>query len=138
MQGASLLLAGSTGEPLNAAARGRVNATLLECFRENYPDERIATVLQGLGYGPQPARTIAAVEVRLTQGYGGLCGACTVGMRGKRWLVSNDPGICPDCTANKDQDWIAIEEPFVSGLCARSIMWDVDATPSIADDSGRT
>ena len=45
-------------------------------------------------------------------------GAIAVGMKVKKWLLSNDEGVCPLCEANAQQGWIAIDLPYASGALA--------------------
>lgn len=64
------------------------------------------------------ALTIARTEVQLAAGHGSYCGAVAVGMKVKRWHLSNDDGVCERCSANAGQGWIPIGERFASGALA--------------------
>lgn len=39
-------------------------------------------------------------------------------MKVKKWLLSNDPGVCDGCRANAEQGWIAIDVPYAPGALA--------------------
>jgi hypothetical protein len=59
------------------------------------------------------ARSIATTEMNDAMSEAALEKIRTVGLDGKRWIVS--PGACPICQANREQGIIPVEQPFQSG-----------------------
>lgn len=119
LHGAELLELDAAGRTLSTGARLLIRDCLTSALRDGLTDQQLSDeILFQFGYPREAASAIARTEVQLALGWGSLCGALRVGMEVKRWLVSNDVGICPDCRANADQRWIPIREPFPSGAMA--------------------
>lgn len=116
---ADLLIHGPSGELLQDRERLLIRQTVLTTMRDDASllvlTEAIRT---GHGFNTDAARAISRTEMGCAQGHGALAGAIAVGMKAKRWLASDDSGVCLSCQANADQGWIAIELPFASGAMA--------------------
>lgn len=116
---AEMLTSDGGGGALADSTRDMVRKLIANALEEKVSDAEIARRLQdAYAFSPQRAELIARTEVGNALGAGGLAGAKAVGMQSKRWLLSNDEGICPSCEANAKQQWIAIDKPYVSGALA--------------------
>lgn len=116
---ADLLIHGPSGEPLQDRERLLIRQTVLTAMREDASLVALAESMRTVhGFSVEATRVLSWTEMGCAQGHGALAGAIAVGMKAKKWLVSNDPGICPGCRANADQGWIAIDFPFASGAMA--------------------
>lgn len=73
------------------------------------------SLAERLGIPQCDGELIVMTEIRSALEYASLEGALAIGFKGKRWLTSNAPGVCPTCEANKAQGLIPIEHPFASG-----------------------
>lgn len=117
--GAVLVLVAPDGAPLDQEQRRELRLIIRNSLATpGTSDKPFPAAIQAFGYSERQAKTIAATEERLANCHGALCGAIDVGMKVKRWLVSNDPGICEGCAANHVQGWVPIEQPFASGAMA--------------------
>ncbi len=109
---------GGSGK-LADSTRNMVRQLVTNALEEKVSDTEIARRLDtAYAFGPDRADLIARTEVKNALGGGALAGAKAVGMQSKRWLLSNDEGICPACEANAAQQWVPINKPFVSGAQA--------------------
>ncbi|WP_404612848.1 structural protein [Rhodanobacter hydrolyticus] len=114
--GAALVLVAPDGTPLDHEQRRELRLLIRNALATpGMSDKPFPAAIQAFGYSERQAKTIAVTEESLANCYGSLCGAIDVGMKVKRWLVSNDPGICLGCTANHAQSWVPIDQPFASG-----------------------
>lgn len=114
-----LLIHGPTGESLQDRERLLIRQTVLTAMREDTSLVALAESLRTVhGFSVEAAHVLSWTEMGCAQGHGALAGAIAVGMKAKKWLVSNDPGVCLGCLANADQGWIAIDFPFASGAMA--------------------
>jgi len=117
--GGALVLVAPDGAPLSQQQRQELRLIIRNSLATpGTSDKPFPRAIEAFGYSERQAKTISTTEERLANCYGALCGAIEVGMKAKRWLVSNDPGICQGCTANHAQGWVPIEQPFASGAMA--------------------
>lgn len=113
---ADMLTSDGTGGKLADSTRDMIRKTIARIIDESEDEEAIVTALNGAyAFSTQRAELIARTELRDAQAMGALIGAKAVGMEQKRWLLSNDEGVCPVCEANAAQDWISISNAFQSG-----------------------
>ena len=116
---AEMLSSDGSGGKLADATRNMIRELLANALAENEPEETIAELLRdAYAFSPQRAELIARTEVRNAQGNGGLIGAKAVGMKVKKWLLSNDEGPCSLCESNAAQGWVAIGKAYISGATA--------------------
>lgn len=116
---AEMLGKDGAGGTIEQTTRDMVRQAIAKAMEQDQSLTGIADMLETTyAFSPQRAELIARTEVGNAQGMGGLIGAKAVGMQAKRWLKSNDEGICPLCDANAAQQWIPIDQPFVSGAQA--------------------
>lgn len=117
--GADLLIVDAAGNPLTDILRMLIRQTIATAMRADASHKEMAGILRSMyAFSPNAAQIIATTEIGLANGYGGLAGAIAVGAKAKRWLVSNDPGVCDGCSANAAQGWISIDTPYASGALA--------------------
>ena len=117
--GADLLIVDAAGNPMTDILRMLIRQTIAEGMHTDALRTEIADNLRNVyAYNPKVAQVIADTEISLAQCFGAYAGAVSVGMKVKRWLLSNDEGVCPICTANAAQGWIAIDMPYASGAWA--------------------
>jgi hypothetical protein len=114
---AEMLSSDGTGGKLADATRNMVRETITTLLQDPTSDlDDIASALQdAYAFSSDRAQLIAATELHNAQSQGGYRGALKVGMKFKKWLLSNDEGICPTCSANAAQAWVPVEQPFQSG-----------------------
>jgi len=111
-----MLTRDGNGGKIAQATRDMLRQALATAVEHGDTDKQITKMLQtAYAFSDDRAELIARTEVRDAQGAGGLIGAKAVGMTEKRWLLSNDEGICPLCEANAAQGWVAIGSAFASG-----------------------
>lgn len=104
------------GGKLADATRDMIRQAITTALKNHDDDTAIAEMLQNAyAFSEQRAELIARTEVRDALGAGSWIGAKAVGMDEKRWLLSNDEGVCPLCEANAEQQWIPINQAFKSG-----------------------
>ena len=116
IHGTELLVINGRGAPLSMGERLLIRQAIADAMRAGRTDRQIAHALRdGFGYSDGDAGIIARTEVRLALGYGHHCDAVRVDMKVKRWLLSNDEGVCEQCAANSARGWIDICEAFPSG-----------------------
>lgn len=116
IHGVELLAVDRRGAPLNMGERLLIRETIADAMRARRTHKQIGSTITGrFGYSDAAASIIARTEIRLARGYGHHCGAMRFGMKVKRWLLSNDDGVCDQCAANNAQGWIGISETFFSG-----------------------
>lgn len=115
----SLITKDGNGGELADATRNMIRMTLEGAIKNKATDAELAKILRECHAFSEPrAELIARTEVKNALGRGALEGAKAVGMKSKRWLVSNDENTCGPCNANAAQGWIPIDKPFVSGAMA--------------------
>jgi HK97 family phage portal protein len=113
---AEMLSSDGTGGKLAEATREMVRETLAKALADDASHTGLADLLEtAYAFSPDRAALIATTEMRDAQGKGAYIGATAVGMKAKRWLLSNDEGICVACQRNAKQEWIPIDQPFQSG-----------------------
>jgi hypothetical protein len=111
-----LIASDGNGGELADATRDMIRQLIATTLKDNGSRKDIIAALRdAYAFSEQRAELIAQTEIRNAQGGGGLIGAQVMGMQEKRWLLSNDEGICPLCEANADQQWIPIGQAFASG-----------------------
>jgi len=116
---ADLLLQGQSDGLLQNPQQLPIRQTVVNAMRDDASLLALAETMRTVhGFSFEAAKVISWTEMHCAQGHGALAGAIAVGMKAKKWLASNDPGICPGCRANADQGWIAIDLPFASGAMA--------------------
>lgn len=117
--GAELLEIDGQGRALGMGRRVLIRDALAEAMRQKMTDKQIADLMRfRFGYSDADASVIARTEIRLALGYGSHCGAVSVGMTKKCWLLFNDDGVCGGCRANAECGWVQIGAPFPSGALA--------------------
>lgn len=113
---AEMLSKDGAGGKLADTTREMVRETLTKALADDASHTGLADVLEtAYAFSPERAELIARTEVGNAQGKGAYLGATAVGMKAKRWLLSNDEGICVPCQRNAQQEWIPIDQPFQSG-----------------------
>jgi len=119
LHGAELLEIDGQSHALGMGWRVLIRDALAEAIRQKMTDKQVADLVRfRFGYSEADASVIARTEIRLALGYGSYCGAVSVGMTRKRWLLSNDDGVCEGCRANAECGWLQIDAPFPSGALA--------------------
>lgn len=113
---AEMLGKDGAGGKLADTTREMVRETLVQALKDDASHTGLADILEtAYAFSPERAELIARTEVGNAQGKGAYFGAAAVGMKAKRWLLSNDEGICVPCQRNAKQEWIPIDQPFQSG-----------------------
>ena len=107
-----------TDGPRNLArlAQNRVNTLVAETIKQG---ESLNTLQRQLrtdfAFSPERARTIARTETAKALGQGQKTAAKSQGRSQKRWISQGDEGVSSLCELNAAQDWIPIDEAFISG-----------------------
>lgn len=110
---------GPSGAKLADDLRHRIRAEIVETMEKHRTVKQLAEVLERqFGFHHRQASHIALDEIKTAREQASFQGAIRVGMQYKRWLLSNDPGVCGACSANAAQGWIEIAQPFSSGAFA--------------------
>ncbi|MDE1907685.1 MAG: hypothetical protein KGH75_14675, partial [Rhodospirillales bacterium] len=111
-----LLGSDGSGGQLEQSTRDMIRQTVAKALEDHATNDELAQILSdAYAFTPDRAELIARTEVANALTEGAYAGAVSVGMKVKRWLLSNDEGVCPICTANAAQEWIPIDKPFQSG-----------------------
>ncbi|TAN06952.1 MAG: hypothetical protein EPN38_06550 [Rhodanobacteraceae bacterium] len=96
-------------------------ATLTNAIADKLTYRQIAALVEReYGYNRIRAELIAHTEVALATSRGNYAHSVLIGMKVKKWLLSNDPGVCSACQENAAQGWIPILQLFASGVQAPS------------------
>ena len=94
--GADLLIVGADGNPLTDILRMLIRQTVAKALKDHATNTQLANALCArYAFDKRQASLIAHTEVALSLCYASFCGAIAVGMKVKRWLLSNDEGVCP-------------------------------------------
>jgi HK97 family phage portal protein len=107
-----------TDGPRNLAslAHRRVNALVAETIKQGESLGSLRRQLQAdFAFSAERARTIARTETAKALGQGQKTAAKSQGRSQKRWLSQGDGEVSSLCQLNSEQDWIPIDEPFISG-----------------------
>lgn len=113
---AEMLARNADGGKLADATRDMIRQAITTALDNHDSDAAIADMLRdAYAFSEQRAELIARTEVGNALGAGSFIGAKAVGMEEKRWLLSNDEGVCPRCEANAAEKWIPIGQDFASG-----------------------
>ena len=113
---AEMLSRNADGGKLVESTRDMIREAITTALESHDTDDAIADMLRdAYAFSEQRAELIARTEVGNALGAGSFIGAQAVGMEEKRWLLSNDEGVCPRCQANADEGWISIGQDFASG-----------------------
>lgn len=116
----ALLISSTDGRPVEVL-RILLRQTITNALEDELGRVDLAKRLEQIyAFESKRARLIADNEIRIAQSYGGFVGALRVGMKAKRWLLSNDEGVCPQCAGNAAQGWVPIDLPFASGAMVPS------------------
>ena len=121
---ANRIESGPSGEKLNGDQRLRIRATVVDALERHHSVRQLAHTLESqFGFNFRQSAVIAHDEMKtaLEQGlfYGAKATFEKVGKQAqKKWLLSNDPGVCGACAANAAQGWIEMDKPFASGHLA--------------------
>lgn len=116
---AEMLGKDGAGGTIEQTTRDMIRQAIAKAMEQDQSLTGIADMLQTTyAFSPERADLIARTEVGNAQGTGAWIGAKAVGMKAKKWLKSNDEGICALCDANAAQGWIPIDQPFTSGAQA--------------------
>ena len=119
LHGAELLEIDDQNRAIDIGFRALIRDALAEAMSQKMTDKQVAELLRfRFGYSEVHANAIARTEIRLALGHGSYCGAVSVGMTKKRWLLSNDGEVCEGCQANAECGWLQISAPFPSGALA--------------------
>ena len=94
----------------------QVNTLVAETIKQG---ESLNTLQRQLrtdfAFSPERARTIARTETAKALGQGQKTAAKSQGRSQKRWVSQGDDGVSSLCELNAAQDWIPIDEAFISG-----------------------
>ncbi|MEO9214820.1 MAG: hypothetical protein ABI227_04125 [Rhodanobacter sp.] len=114
-----LILTHSNGLPPEPK-RFLIRQTITNAMEDELGRHELADILQRTyAFSGQHAQLIANTEISLAQEHGGLMGALSLGgIKVKKWLLSNDDGVCTSCAGNAAQGWVPIGLPFASGAMA--------------------
>lgn len=113
---AALIGTDAEGGLLSDATRNMIRATVTQGLESHQTLAELADALKtAYAFSEQRAELIARTEVRNAREQGAYHGAVGVGMHQKKWLLSNDEGVCPVCEANAAQGYIPIKKRFSSG-----------------------
>ncbi len=116
---AELISSAGDGGMLTTATRDMIRTTITQGLEAHQTLAEIADTLQNAyAFSEARAEFIARTEVRNARGNGAFFGASAAKMEQKRWLLSNDEGVCPLCSANAAQGFIPIHTAFSSGNMA--------------------
>jgi hypothetical protein len=117
---AEMLISDGTGGMLSDDTRNMIRRTITKLLQDPKSDIKdIASALQdAYAFSDERATLIAATELHNAQSQGAYVGAVQVGMKAKKWLLSNAEGVCTSCAGNAAQGWVPIELPFASGAMA--------------------
>ncbi len=116
---ADLISSAGDGGMLTTATRDMIRTTITQGLEAHQTLAEIAETLQNAyAFSEARAEFIARTEVRNAREQGALQGALRTKMQQKQWLLSNDEGVCPLCSANAAQGYIPIDKPFSSGNMA--------------------
>ncbi len=113
---ADLISSDGDGGMLVDATRNMIRATITQALENGQTLGELAEKLaDSYAFSEARSELIARTEVRNAREQGAYFGAKGVGMEQKKWLLSNDEGICPVCEANAAQGYIPITKRFSSG-----------------------
>lgn len=116
---AKMLGKDGAGGQLADTTREMVRQAIANALDAHATNDELADMLgETYAFSPERAELIARTEVANALEQGSYLGAAGVGMKAKKWLLSNDEGICAPCSANAAQQWIPIDQPFQSGDAA--------------------
>jgi hypothetical protein len=97
-------------------ARSRVGVLVSETISKG---EALGTLTKNLradfAFSPERARAVARTETATALGQGQKEGAKSQGRTQKRWVSQGDGDVSALCELNAQQDWIPIDEAFISG-----------------------
>lgn len=112
-----LIGAGPKGGELGESTRLLIRGTIEQALENNWDTETLANELaSSYGFSAQRAELIADNELQTSVMRGQYDGWKASGqVAGKRWLLSNDEGICDVCQGNADEGVIDIDALFSSG-----------------------
>ena len=102
---------------LEEGTRTLIRKTIATAIAEQWSVNELADALsKDYAFSPQRAATIASTEMNdaLTQSQLAAWKESGV-VVAKRWLLSNDEGVCPICTANADEGRVELAKSFASG-----------------------
>lgn len=108
-----------SGGALADSTRNMLRRTLTQALAQGMtPDELAAALMEDYAFSDSRALLIAETEIAMANSHGQLIGYTAAGLTQKRWLLSNDEGICPVCAGNAEKGWIAIGANFPGGVQA--------------------
>jgi DNA-directed RNA polymerase subunit RPC12/RpoP len=114
-RGSKLLRIDSNINVVNQA-RSRVNTLVAQTIESG---DSLGTLTRSLksdfGFSSERARTIARTETATALGDGQKQVAKSEGRSQKKWVSQGDEGVSSLCELNAQQDWIPIDEAFISG-----------------------
>lgn len=114
---AELITKDGQGGELADATRNMLRRTVADAIKNAKTEREIADQLQhDYAFSRTRSELIARTEVRNAQGAGNHAGALRVGMKVKKWLLSNDDNACPICVGNAEQGYVPINQPFSGGV----------------------
>lgn len=116
---AELLGKDGSGGMLADTTRTMLRRTLADALARGLtPDELAAELMEDYAFSDARALLIAETEIAMANSHGQLAGYTAAGLKSKRWLLSNDEGVCPVCEGNAEKGWVAIDAKFPGGVQA--------------------
>lgn len=114
---AELVNKSASGGKLAESTRNMIRSTIAEAVEQGATNEAVAKALRdSYAFSAKRAAAIAKTELRAADVAGNLAGYKESGVvTGKRWLLSNEPDVCPVCKGNAEQGVIGLDEAFNSG-----------------------
>lgn len=116
---ADLLGTDGSGGMLADTTRTMLRRSLADALARGLtPDELAGELMEDYAFSDVRALLIAETEIAMANSHGQLAGYAAAGLKQKRWLLSNDEGVCPVCEANAAKGWIGIGDNFPGGVQA--------------------
>lgn len=116
---ADLLGKDGSGGQIAEATRNMVRHTIATGMAQGKSQDEIAAdLMEDYAFTDARAKLIAETEVANASANGQLVGYTAAGLKFKKWLLSNDEGVCPICEGNQGAGWIAIGKKFPGGVQA--------------------
>jgi uncharacterized protein with gpF-like domain len=114
---AELLGKDAAGGQIAESTRAMLARTIAQGMSQGMTVDEIAALLvEDYAFSDTRAQLIAETEVANASSNGQLLGYQGAGLKWKKWLLSNDEGVCLVCEANADEGWVAIDKAFPGGV----------------------
>lgn len=113
---AEMLSSDGNGGALADSTRNMIRELVVNGLNDHASRAFIADALRSAyAFSQERAALIAVTEIRNAEQGGKLVAYKSARMDEKRWLKSNNEGVCPLCDANAEQGYIPLKDAFLSG-----------------------